>query len=317
MEILDHFDRDRIAALLARDEFFWLDLLAPSDEELTLAGEVFSLHPLALEDSRTFEQRPKLDEYSDQVLLVFYGVHHDEMGPQGLVEVHLHVSGSWVLTIHRDPCAHLGHARRLAREGKIRSEEYVVYKIIDSLTDSYFPLLERLDDAIDEIEDSVAVEATMGDRQRIFAVKRELVALRQRVGPQRDMLAAGGELLERLPGFEVDKVHDYFRDVYDHLIRISEAIDSYRELLSGALEVYLSTESNRLNQMATRLTIIATIFLPLTVVTGFFGQNFGWLVNHIHSGWTFVVFGIGGLLTPIAVVLMLLRRAGYFERLRG
>jgi magnesium transporter len=313
MEILESIDRDRIAALRAADEFFWLDVLAPSAEQVLELGELFALHPLALEDTEEFGQRPKLDEYEDQVLLVFYGVHHDEHGESEpeLVEVHLHISGSWLLTVHRRPCRHLHDARRFAQQGRLRSEEYAVYKVLDALTDSFFPVLERLDDRIDQLEDAMAEMASRSDRQEIFALKRELVGMRQRVNPQRDLLASGGELIHRLPGFSGDEAHDYFRDVYDHLLRISEQIDSYREMLSGTLEVYLSTESNRLSEVGTRLTIVATVFLPLTVVTGFFGQNFAWLTSRIDTLWAFLVFGVGGMLVPLVILFVLLRRAGY------
>ena len=313
MEILEGIERERIAQLRAADEFFWLDLLAPSPEELQALGEIFELHPLALEDTQSFGQRPKLDEYGDKVLMVFYGMHSEETADaeHQLVEVHLHVSGSWLVTVHRDPCAHLREAKRLAHEKTLRSEEYVVYKVLDALTDSFFPVLERLDDRIDELEDAMADRPGRADRQEIFVLKRELVAMRQRVSPQRDLLASGGDLIQRLPGFVSDEAHDYFRDVYDHLLRISEQIDAYREMLSGTLDIYLATESNRLSEAGTRLAIVATIFLPLTFVTGFFGQNFGWLVRHIDSTWTFFLFGVGGLIAPLVVLGILLRRAGY------
>ena len=119
-------------------------------------------------------------------------------------------------------------------------------------------------------------------RQRLFCLRRRLIELRRIVAPQRDVLARGGDLVGRLPGLEADDARDWFRDVDDHLLRIAELIDSYRDLLSGALDVYLSTVSNRLNDIDTQLAVVATIFLPLTFVTGFFGQNFGWLVRHIN-----------------------------------
>src|SRR5439155_24463531 len=120
-------------------------------------------------------------------------------------------------------------------------------------------------------------------------------------------LASGGDLIQRLPGLEVDVAHDYFRDVYDHLIRISDLIDSFRDLLSGALDVYLSTQSNRMNMVMKQLTIIATIFLPLTFVSGLFGQNFGWLVRHIDGETAFLVYGGGGLVIPVILLYVYFR----------
>jgi len=317
VDVLDAIDRERIAALRARGEFFWLDLAAPTTEQIDELGELFALHPLAIEDTKEFDQRPKLDEYPGSVLLVFYGVHHAPVGedaePQP-VEVHIYISGDFIITVHHDPCRHLFDIGKRLREQRPESEEYIVYRILDALTDSFFPLLSQVDDEIDELEDAMIQTPSEEQLHRIFSLKRELVALRRVVTPQRDLLASGGDLIQRVPGLEEDAAHDYFRDVYDHLIRISDLIDSFRDLLSGALDVYLSTQSNRMNQVMKQLTIIATIFLPLTFVSGFFGQNFGWLVNHIDGETSFLVYGIGGLVIPVILLYVYFRRSGFLER---
>ena len=134
--------------------------------------------------------------------------------------------------------------------------------------------------------------------------------MRKVVTPQRDMFARSIDQLAELPGLQLDE-RDYFRDVYDHLIRISDLIDSYRDLLSGATDLYLSTVSNRQNDVMKQLTVIATIFLPLSFITGFFGQNFGWMVRHITSGWTFWAIGVGTMLATCAVLLVFFRRRGW------
>src|SRR5205085_6595101 len=144
--------------------------------------------------------------------------------------------------------------------------------------------------------------------QKIFRLKRDLVTLRRVVSPQRDLFARAFDDITALPGLQSSN-HDYFRDVYDHLLRISDQIDTYRDLLTSAMDVYLSTVSNRLNLVMKQLTIIATIFLPLSFVTGFFGQNFAWLVNHIDTLGAFLAFGIGGLLVPLVLLLRWFRRA--------
>jgi magnesium transporter len=152
------------------------------------------------------------------------------------------------------------------------------------------------------------------ERDRLFALRRELGPLRRLIAQQRDTLVTGGELIARLPGFEQDFAHDYFRDVYDHLIRIAADVDALRDRLTGATELLLSNQSNRLNEVMKQLTIIATIFLPLTFVTGFFGQNFGWLVRHIDSVADFVVLGIGGMVLPCVALFAWFRWAGFLER---
>ena len=139
----------------------------------------------------------------------------------------------------------------------------------------------------------------------------DLVAMRKVITPQRDIFARAADQIIELRGLEKSGARDYFRDVYDHLIRISDLIDSYRDLLTGAMDVYLSTVSNRLNIVMKQLTIIATIFLPLTFVTGFFGQNFSWLVGNITGPGAFWAYGIGGLVVAVVGLMMWFRRSGY------
>jgi magnesium transporter len=188
-------------------------------------------------------------------------------------------------------------------------EEYAVYRVLDALTDSFFPLLERIDDEIDELEDRVVERAREVDLERIVALKRKLSGLRRRVGPQRDLLAGAGDFFDRVPGFSSDEAHDYYRDVYDHLLRIGDSIESYRDVLTGLLDVYLSAQSNRLNVVITRLTVMGTVFLPLTYITGFFGQNFGWMVSHISSPAAFIGLGIGLEVVSVVGLLLWFRRA--------
>jgi magnesium transporter len=142
-------------------------------------------------------------------------------------------------------------------------------------------------------------------------MKRLLVGMRKAITPQRDAFARLNAGIAELPGFS-EKDEHYFRDIYDHLIRISDLIDSYRDLLAGAMDAYLSTASNRLNAVMKQLTIIATIFLPLGWLTGFFGQNFGWLVGHIGRWEAFVGFGIGTELFALFALLTMFKRRGWF-----
>jgi len=311
VEVLDRVDRERIDALRARGEYFWLDVHKPSEDDIEQLAEMFGLHPLAVEDTRSLGQRPKLDDYRDHVLIVFYGVAADGADDVELVEVHTYVSGDWVLTIHQKVCAELFDARRrFAEVAPAHSEEYVVYKVLDSLTDSFFPVLAAMDDRVDVLEDSMVTNPTDEQLNDIFALKRKLVRMRQVIGRQRALFQSAGTFIPRLPGLEGDQAHDYFRDVYDHLLRISEQIDTYRDLLTGALDVYLSVVSNRMNVEMKRLTVVATIFLPLTFITGFFGQNFGWLVRNITSLEVFILWGPVACVTAAIGLWLWFRRAG-------
>ncbi len=293
---------------LERDHFFWLDLTSPSHGEIAKLGELFGFHPLALEDTEQFGQRPKLDNYGDHVLLVFYGAwRHSEADQEPLREVHLFISGQYVVTVHRDPLPALEQQREQLDGLVLHSEQFLLYRILDALTDSFFPILSDMDEEIDELEAAVLQDPTDRQLQRLFSLKRQLVAMRKVVTPQRDLFARSVDQIAELRGLQLDE-RDYFRDIYDHLIRISDLIDSYRDLLSGATDLYLSTVSNRQNDVMKQLTVIATIFLPLAFITGFFGQNFGFLVNDIKSTWAFWVIGLGSMLLTVAGLLVFFRR---------
>ncbi len=309
MRSLTALDATAIAELRGRGEFFWLDLTSSDDALVAHLGELFGFNELALEDSREFGQRPKVDDYGDHVLVVFYGVEGEE-----LVEVHCYVTGEAVVTLHRGRCSTLAAAHERLRRVDARSEEEAVYRVLDSLTDSYFPALLAMGEQIDDLEEEASESSDAEIRARIFALRKRLVALRRVVGPQRDMFTAAGGVIDRLPGLDIDEAHDFFRDIHDHLLQIADQIDTSRELLAGALDLHASAVNQRVNQVTKQLTLISTIFLPLTFVTGFFGQNFGWMVDGVASETDFLVFGVGGLVLAVAVLVVYFVRSGFFER---
>jgi magnesium transporter len=315
VQLLDSVDEARIADLRARGEYFWLDLIAPPADTVRAAGKAFGWHELAIEDTTHFGQRPKLDEYGDYVLLVFFGAHRagDDTLP---VEVHCYISGEYLVTVRPGACMHLEDTKKRLVDHEGEVEEYIVYRVLDSLTDSFFPLVERIDDRIEEMEDEALTEADSQRLYEVFELKRELADIRRIVLPQRDLLATGGDLIQRLPGLTNDKAHDYFRDVYDHLVRIAEQVDAERDGLTGVLEVWVSLRSLRMDELTTRLTVVATIFLPLTFLTGFFGQNFGWLVDHIKSAEAFWTLGVGGMLGATLTAWLYVRRNEARDRLQ-
>lgn len=306
MRVLDAIDEQLIGELTARGEFFWLDVVGADEQTLQRLGERFGWHELAIEDTVNFGQRPKLDRYGDHMLLVFYGACETADGP-GLIEVHVLVSGDWVVTIRREACPALDQLRARFREQEDHNEQFVVYRILDVLTDTFFPVLSAIDDAIDELEDAIVLQPDDAQLQRLFHLKRGLVTLRRIVTPQRDLAARTIDEIAELPGLEPG-TRDYFRDVYDHLIRVSDMVDSYRDLLTSAMDVYLSTVSNRLNVVMKQLTVVATIFLPITALTGFFGQNFAWLVRHVHTQADFLIFGVGGIVLSCALLFAWFKR---------
>jgi magnesium transporter len=305
-----HFSRETVEGLLSGGAFFWLDLDRPSRGDFEILRDLFGFHPLAVEDSEQFGQRAKIDEYDDFVFLVVYGAAPDE---DDLVEVHCFYSERFLLTVHRDDCPAFEEIRRryATLDKPIAHPSLLLYRILDGLVDSFFPILADFDDRIDELEDGIFRRADDRQLQEIFRMKRLLVGMRKSVTPQRDAFARLMGGVAELPGFGVEDER-YLRDVYDHLIRISDLIDSYRDLLTGAMDVYLSTVSNRLNSVMKQLTIIATIFLPLSWLTGFFGQNFGFEVRHIAGAPAFLVLGVLTELAVVAVMLAYFKRRGWF-----
>jgi magnesium transporter len=304
------FSRENVERLLAGGSFFWVDVDQPVDEDYAVLRDVFKFHPLAVEDSENFGQRAKLDDYDGFVFLVVYGAAPDD---DRLVEVHCFYSEKFLVTVHRDEAPAFTEVRQryVKRKHQVDNPAQLLYRIIDGLVDSFFPILADFDDRIDELENQTFLNASDEQLQEIFRMKRLLVGMRKAITPQRDMFATLVGGVAELPGM-TDEDERYFRDVYDHLIRISDLIDTYRDLLTSSMDVYLSTVSNRLNSVMKQLTVMATVFLPLTFVTGFFGQNFGWMVGNIQGGWSFAVFGIGLELLTVAGLFTIFKRRGWF-----
>jgi magnesium transporter len=297
--------------LLDSSTRFWLDIAGPDEEQIEiLLRDTFGFHPLAVEDSRSFGQRPKLDTFDDFALVVAYGatVHG------GLVEVHCFFTEQYLVTVHRDPCPDLAELAERWHQRPTGHPDHVMllYRVLDCLVDGYFPVLAQLDDEIDELEDDILRRPTDEQLGRLFDMKRSLIAMRKIVTPQRDMVASLLTSPEQLPGMN-NEAERYFRDLYDHLIRISDLVDSYRDLMSGALDTHLSTVSNRLNVVMKQLTIIATIFLPITFLTGFFGQNFAWMVVRITSLPVFLLLGIGLQVLTVIALIVFFRRRGWLS----
>ena len=308
MIVLDHLDADRIRALSERGEFFWLDLESPSDAEITQLAGLLDLPPLAVEDTREFDQRAKVDDYGDRLLIVFYGAEGDTASAD-LVEVHVHLSRGRVVTVRRRPSAALA----AVRADHLHSDHELVYRILDALSESVLSLLRAVETEVSGLEQRAFERPSAADRRRITELRGRLFRLLQVILPQRDMLAEGAAAIERVLGMESGQAHHPYQDVRDDLALAVSLIAYCRELLAEALNVYLQATSNRLNEVATRITVLATIFVPLTLITGFFGQNFGWLVDHIDSLTTFLIWGVGGIVVPAVAIWAWLRRSGYLN----
>ncbi|MGH9065315.1 MAG: magnesium transporter CorA family protein [Acidimicrobiales bacterium] len=307
--VVTALDAGRLRSRIGDGRPFWLDLFRPGPAEYRLLSDAFGFHPLAVEDAEHFGQRPKLEDYDDFVYLVLYGA-----DPEGgrLVEVHCFFSPHYLVTVHRDDCPSFAELRdrHCRRRVPVTDELSLLYRVADGLVDSFFPVLAQYDDKVDAVQDDILVRPREEQLGRLFDMKRSLLGLRKVLGPQRDLFASLLAGASELPGMTPDSER-YFRDVYDHLIRIGDLADSYRDLVNGAMDVYLSTVSNRLNQVMKQLTIIATVFLPLSFVTGFFGQNFGWMVDRLGGLPVFLGAGIGTELFAVTLLVVLGSRRGW------
>ncbi len=309
-----HLERAKVKALLEADEFFWLDIHDPKTADLEILREEFGFHPLSLEDSWQFNQRPKIDDYDGYVFLVVFGA-SGATDADGLVEVHCFYSDRFLITLHRDdaPSLEALRLRYVKRDAPVDDPARLLHGVVDGLVDSFFPRLSAIDDRIDVLEDGIFLDADDEQLQEIFSMKRALVSMRKVISPQRDLFSSIVAGVEDFPGM-TDDDQRYFRDVYDHLIRIGDMVDTYRDLLTGAMDVYLSTVSNRLNAVMKQLAIIATVFMPLTFLTGFFGQNLGWMVAHSTGLGHFLIFGLGLELMTLGIVLTYFWRKGWLTR---
>ena len=302
MQVLTEADLDELRTLKTRQEPLWLDLRDPSEQHLAKAGEILGLHELAIEDSQEFGQRPKLDRYERQLLLVFYGLHIDDDRAPCPVEVHIHVTEGSVLTISRVALAQLERVRGSLQSVAQCSQGELVYRLIDALADSLTDGLETTAGQVDAFERTIFTRPRARDRDRMALLRRALNQLRRTLVIQCQVFERAAKEIASIAS-DAEDIRPYLADVGDHLSRVLDQVDADRETLTGMLETYS-------NEVQERLTIVATIFLPLTVLTGFFGMNFNWMINHIGSTWTFFGLGIGGMLASCLLISLWLRHTG-------
>lgn len=266
----------------------WVDLVGPTEATMAKLAGPFGLHKLAVEDCLHLGQRPKLEEYPGHVFLVLHGflAAPEDLCDLTLLEMHFFIGPDWLITVHEKPNAaqESTWARVLQSPSDTlgRGPDFVAYLVADAMVDSNFPILDRFNDSLEELEDQIFLAPSQKQLERTFELKRLLVGLRRVLSPQRDIV---GLLAKRgIPQVQ-ERTVLYFRDVYDHLVRLYEQIDTGRDILGSVVDGYLSMVANKTNEVTKQLTIFATIFLPLSFITGFFGQNFE-VLSHPSMFWT-------------------------------
>jgi len=260
----------------------WLDLQGPTAADVEALGSEFALHPFVVRACMHPEHRARLKEYRDHFLLVLNAVGRGvsengtsaELGRWRTLELNIIVGERFMITVHPDAVAAVGTLfQRFLRAGEGRPTlEYLLYSICDAVTTSYYSVLDRVDKHIDSAE-SLIFSGNTGSHvvDRLFTLKRHVLYLRRVLGPQRDAL---GALMRREFTVIGPESRPFFLEAYEHTLRLFDLLDTYRDLISSSLDAYLSTVSNRMNEIMKTLTIVSTIMLPLTLITGVFGMNF-------------------------------------------
>ena len=289
----------------------WIDIKEQTEVEMELLGKRFPFHHLTLEDCLHFDQRPKVEEYDDYLFIVLHafscaaGTCDAEPA-----EVHFFLGAhNYLISVHTADIAPIDAVWKRAESDAglaARGADFLLYLLADAIVDANFPILDRISDTLESIEDSVLERQSADDLTRIFELKRTLVLMRKVLSPERDVFAL---LSKRGDPRISEKTAFYFRDVYDHLVRIYESIDTGRDLLGNALDAYLSMTSNRTNEIMKRLTLLSAVFLPLTFITGFFGQNFEHLPFHSDA----LMYAMLTCCAAIPTVMVaVFKRSGWF-----
>ncbi len=298
------------APLSKTPKFVWIDLSGPSDAEIEALARRFKLDPQILEDIKSFEGRPKLHDYDHYLYLIFHAIElrldEDERLDLKIHEIDCLLGPDWILTIHHDP---IPQFEEIAKRWKRKPEwmrngaPQLLYELMDSVLDGYFPVLDAIDSEIDKFEDRLynSSESETGDTSmsgEIFVLKRTLLEVRHLAVPMRDVV----NVLLRRDSQEGGHNFAAFQDLYDHASRIVENIDTYREILGGALDAFLAIQSNRMNAVMKRFAAYSIILLLPTLIAGVYGMNFGDLPAE-HGFW-------GSIMMMSAVVVA---SGGYFR----
>jgi magnesium transporter len=267
--------RDELAALLGGEDgqWVWADIVAPTDDDAELLEKQFGFHRLAIEDTRNQRQRPKIQDYGDHVFLIVNPIEKSEASV-AFRELDIFIADNRLVTVHAgDEPVITAARRRVAGAGPAHppTPGYALYAIVDIAVDGYFPVLDEIGADVDDVEEKVLDSPDRSLLAQLFKMKRDLIAMRKVIGPQRDMFNT--LMRHDLDFLDSESLQYQLRDVYDHLLRATDILDTTRDLLSNIIDLYLSAVSYQLNKVVNRLTALTMIIGVLAVITGFFGMN--------------------------------------------
>ncbi|MBI5892825.1 MAG: magnesium/cobalt transporter CorA [Deltaproteobacteria bacterium] len=266
-------------------------------------GACYGLHPLSLEDILNTDQRPKIEDYKDYLYIVLKMLHNSKGSEFAVEQISLILGPNFVISFQEGiegDAFNSVRDRIRSGKGRIRGmgADYLAYSLIDAIVDNYFIIMEKIGENIENIEDELVANPTIKTLHKIHQLKRELIFLRKAVWPSREVV----DIMERRGSPLIkDTTAVYLRDIYDHTIQVIDAIEISREMLSGMLDIYLSSVSNKLNEIMKFLTIIGTIFIPLTFIVGIYGMNFEFMPE---IKWRYGYFAVMALMSAIAVFML-------------
>lgn len=296
-----------IAALLASPEtMFWVDMEGPTPEGIRLMREVFRFHHLAIEDTTNQRQRPKVEEYGDTLFTIVNTV---ELKDAELTfrELDVFLGRNYLVTIHAQQEPVIGHVLERCNNRLLYGQKvtigYVLYALVDTVVDSYFPVLDIVGDDIETMSEMILERPQRETLERLFRLKRTLAEMWRVAGQQRDMFS----LLTHENSYLIqeESLRYYLRDVYDHLLRISDTVNTFRDTLSNAVDLYMSAVSNKLNIVVQRLTVVTVGIGVLTVIGGFYGMNFETTWPPFSADWGVPFVLVLMLLTLIGILIVL------------
>jgi len=283
-----------------KNNIVWADVSDPTSKDFDELAEEFNFHPLSIEDCRNKHQRPKVEEFPGYYFIVLYEAELvGEEDDLELRELNIFLGPNYLVTVHSRPIRSVETARRLWGEWIDRAEHgagLLSYLLIDSIVDDYMPLLDVLSDRMDDLEDQIFGDFQPEAIQEIFRIKKQLLFLRRTITPLREVF---NTMLRREQPIFPRETHVYFQDVYDHIIRVADTIDTLRDMLSSTMDAYLSVSGNRMNIIMKRLTSISTILMSVTLVAGIYGMNFDfmpelkWRFGYVFAMLSMVCIGLG------------------------
>ena len=284
---------------LNENKIVWADVADPTSQDFMELAEEFNFHDLSIEDCRKEHQRPKVEEYQGYYFIVLYEVEltgpHDHLE---LRELNIFLGANYLVTVHSRPIRAVQTAGRLWHEWTDRANHgsaLLAYLLMDAIVDDYLPLLDILSERIDDLEDKIFGEFQPEALEDIFRIKKQLLHLRRSITPLRDVF---NTMLRREQPVFARETHVYFQDIFDHVLRVADQIDTLRDMLGSTMDAYLSVQGNRMNMIMKRLTSIATILMSVTLIAGIYGMNFkhmpelDWKYGYVFALLMIVVVGV-------------------------